>query len=56
LLNKHIPNIVEIVGVDVSPIMIKGAKERFAGNPVMKIIEHDLSNQYNYGLVSEPVH
>jgi SAM-dependent methyltransferase len=37
------PN-VEGVGVDISPTMLKAARENFAGDQSIKVVEHDLNN------------
>jgi tRNA (cmo5U34)-methyltransferase len=37
------PN-VEAVGIDISPAMLKAAKESFFGDPLVKVFKHDLND------------
>ena len=37
---------IEAVAIDVSPTMLKSAREHFANDPKVKVIEHDLLNLY----------
>ena len=48
LLKKHVPNIAEVVGIDVSSYMIKAARENFDDDAYIKIIEHDLNTPLPY--------
>src|SRR4029077_15276659 len=34
---------IEAVAIDVSPTMLKSAREHFANDPKVKVIEHDLA-------------
>ncbi len=36
---------IEAVAIDVSPTMLKSAREHFANDPKVKVIEHDLAPQ-----------
>jgi tRNA (cmo5U34)-methyltransferase len=42
LIKHNLPNIDEVVALDVSPLMIKAAKENFSNDSAVKVIEHDL--------------
>ena len=44
IIIENNPNI-EAVALDVSPTMLKSARDHFANDPSVKIIEHDLSQQ-----------
>src|SRR5215210_7600936 len=41
-MEAKMPNI-EAIALDISPTMIKAARDHFADDPTVKIIEHDLS-------------
>jgi tRNA (cmo5U34)-methyltransferase len=43
LIKADYPDIEEAVALDVSPTMLKSARDHFAGDSRVKIIEHDLS-------------
>jgi tRNA (cmo5U34)-methyltransferase len=43
LIKANRPDIEEAVALDVSPTMLKSAREHFANDPKVKIIEHDLA-------------
>jgi tRNA (cmo5U34)-methyltransferase len=43
LIKANRPDIEEAVALDVSPTMLKSARDHFAGDSTVKIIEHDLS-------------
>jgi tRNA (cmo5U34)-methyltransferase len=43
LINANRPDIEEAVALDVSPTMLKSARDHFASDSTVKIIEHDLS-------------
>jgi tRNA (cmo5U34)-methyltransferase len=44
LIKSHLPSI-EVVALDISPIMIKAVKDNFSNDSAVKVIEHDLGNQ-----------
>jgi tRNA (cmo5U34)-methyltransferase len=44
LLKVDRPNL-EAVAIDTSPTMLKSAREHFANDPSVKIVNHDLSLQ-----------
>ncbi|MFL6359416.1 MAG: class I SAM-dependent methyltransferase [Nitrososphaeraceae archaeon] len=43
LIKANKPDIEEAVAVDVSPTMLKSARDHFDSDSTVKIIEHDLS-------------
>ena len=44
LKNNKKLNIIEAIGLDLSPLMIKNAKDEFSGDYSVKIMEYDLNN------------
>ena len=42
LIKESLPDIDEVVGVDISPLMIKTAENNFSNDSHIKIVEHDL--------------
>ncbi len=45
LIKSHLPNIEELVALDISPIMIKAVKDNFSNDSTVIVIEHDLDVQ-----------
>ncbi|HET7392080.1 MAG TPA: hypothetical protein VFJ51_14780 [Nitrososphaeraceae archaeon] len=43
-LKKYIPSKIETIGIDVSPFMMRSAKDNFGGDGSVKIVGYDLSN------------
>lgn len=44
LIKSSLPSIEEVVAIDISPTMIKAAKDNFSNDSTVKLIEHDLAN------------
>jgi len=42
LIKSHLPNIKEVVALDISPIMIKAVKDNFSDDSTVKVVEHDM--------------
>jgi tRNA (cmo5U34)-methyltransferase len=42
LIKSNLPNVDEVVALDVSPLMIKAVKDNFSNDLTVKVIEHDL--------------
>lgn len=44
LIKDHLPDIEEVVGLDISPFMIKAVERNFLNDSSVKVVEHDLEN------------
>ena len=44
LIKEHLPDIEELVGLDISPFMIKAVEHDFLNDSSVKVVEHDLEN------------
>ena len=44
LIKDHLPYIEEVVGLDISPFMIKADERKFLNDSSVKVVEHDLEN------------
>ncbi len=46
-IKHNLPNIDEVVALDVSPLMIKAVKDNFSSDSTVKVVEHDLDAHSN---------